>query len=87
MTEKLSWDKIKTKYPNVFILIKNFKEESVCKNTFKITEGEVISYSNDFKIILNEYRKHKNNGIDVLYCFPNTQDFIIEDSPAMNFFK
>ncbi|CAN2041878.1 conserved hypothetical protein [Candidatus Magnetomoraceae bacterium gMMP-15] len=81
----MKWSQIRTQYPDQFILLKNYHTEPVDENHFRVTEGEVITIDTDFRKIQKQYKHFRTKGMDVIFCLPQTKDFIVETSPMMGF--
>ncbi|OQY54806.1 MAG: hypothetical protein DRR08_16760 [Candidatus Parabeggiatoa sp. nov. 2] len=80
----MEWAKIKTLYPDKFILLGNLVEESLSSNQFKILAGDILMVSEDAKEIRNAYQEYNRNrqGKEVLYSLPSTpEEFIVENVP------
>ncbi|MFH1728711.1 MAG: hypothetical protein ABIA04_09865 [Pseudomonadota bacterium] len=77
----LSWKLIREKYPNQFLLLKNYKEDRLDDRHFRILEAEVELASSDLKSLYKEYKKRKAKKL----VFFNTkdEDLIIEEIPFM----
>ena len=81
----MKWCQIRAKYPDQFILLKNYHTEPVDDNHFRVTEGEVIAIHTDFREIQKQYKQYRIKGVDVIFCLPQTEDFIVETAPMMGF--
>jgi len=76
----MEWVKIKTLYPDKFILLGNIKEKPLYSNKFKILEGDILMVSEDAKEIRKAYQEYNRQGKEVLYSLPSTpEEFIVEN--------
>ncbi len=81
----MKWSQIRTQHPGQFILLKSYYTEPVDANHFRVTEGEVIASEADFRAIQKQYKHFRTKGVDVIFCLPQTEDFIVETAPMMGF--
>lgn len=81
----MKWYQIRANYPDQFVLLKNYHTEPVDDNHFRVTEGEVVATHTDFREIQNQYQQYRNKGVDVIFCLPQMEDFIVEIAPMMGF--
>jgi len=81
----MKWCQIQTDYPDQFVLLKNYRTEPVDDNHFHVTEGDVVATHTDFREIQNQYQQSRIKGVDVIFCLPRTEDFIVETAPMMGF--
>jgi hypothetical protein len=78
----MEWVKIKTLYPDKFILLGNIVEEPLIKNKFKILAGDILMVSEDASKIRKAYQEYNRQGKEVLYSLPSTPaEFIVENVP------
>jgi len=76
----MEWTKIKTLYPDKFILLGNLVEEPLIKNQFKILGGDILMVSGDASEIRKAYQEYNRQGKEVLYSLPSTpEEFIVEN--------
>jgi len=81
----MKWGQIRSDYPDQFVLLKNYRTEPVDEDHFRVTEGEVVVAHTDFHEIRNQYQQYRMKGIDVIFCLPYMEDFIVETAPMMGF--
>ena len=81
----MKWSQIRDQYPAQFILLKNYLTEPVDDNHFRVTDGEVVAIDTDFRTIQKQYKHFRSKGEDVIFCLPQTDDFIVETVPMMGF--
>jgi len=79
----MKWNQIRNNYPNQFILLRNYITEFIDNKHFRVIEGEVVSNHNNFSELQREYKNYRNKGEDVIFCLPQTDDFIVETAPMM----
>jgi len=81
----MKWCQIRAKYPDQFVLLKNYRTQPIDENHFRVTEGEVVAAHPDFREIRNQYKQYRMQGVDVIFCLPQMEDFIVETAPMMGF--
>lgn len=55
MSQQLTWEEIRKKFPETFVLLDHCEEQRVGERTILITKGEVILTDSDGKTIYDEY--------------------------------
>lgn len=55
MGQKMTWDEIRNKYPDSFVLLDDCEEEREEGNKILITKGKVVFATRDGKVIYDEY--------------------------------
>jgi len=81
----MKWCQIQTDYPDQFVLLKNYRTEPIDDNHFRVTEGDVVATHTDYREIQNQYQQYRVKGVDVIFCLPRMEDFIVETAPMMGF--
>ncbi|ETR68695.1 MAG: hypothetical protein OMM_10262 [Candidatus Magnetoglobus multicellularis str. Araruama] len=79
----MHWNQIRSFYPDKFILLRNYQTETIDNKHFRVIGGDVISNHNDYNELQKEYKQYRSKGEDVIFCLPQTEDFVVETKPMM----
>lgn len=81
MSQKLSWQEIRTQYPDTFVLIDQCEEQQLSPDHVEIVGGEVVWSTPDGQAVFEEYRRR---GKPSRMSFGHTSwpRFEVEESPA-----